>query len=60
MGSGYGRTSAAPASRDSFSFASLDTVVMTLTPRYVAHWVSSRPMPPAPACTSTVSPAATG
>ena len=33
---------------------------MTRAPRLVAHWVRIRPTPPAPACTSTVSPSWTG
>ena len=33
---------------------------MTRAARLVAHWVRIRPTPPAPACTSTVSPCCTG
>ena len=33
---------------------------MTWAPRLVAHWVSIRPTPPVPACSSTVSPDCTG
>ena len=34
--------------------------MITWAPRLVAHWVRIRPTPPAPACSSTVSPDCTG
>jgi hypothetical protein len=48
------------ACRDSCALCAVEVVVMTRAPRLVAHWVRIRPAPPAPACTSTVSPFLTG
>ena len=55
----YRSTWSAPASRASCSFASVDTVVMTSAPRALSSWISSRPTPPAPACSRTVCPGST-
>ena len=43
-------------SRASPAFSSVETVPITRAPRSLAIWVSSRPMPPAAAWTSTSSP----
>ena len=59
-GHDHSRTAApgvlAAACRDSSALSGVETVVITLVARLVAHWVRIRPTPPAPACTSTVSP----
>ena len=46
-----------PCALATAAFSSVETVPMTLTPSRAAHWLKSRPTPPAAACRSTVSPA---
>ena len=48
----------APRSRVSCRFASLEAVAITRpAPQSLASWIARLPTPPAPACTTTVSPA---
>mmetsp|Transcript_19603 Transcript_19603/g.49822 ORF Transcript_19603/g.49822 Transcript_19603/m.49822 type:complete len:202 (+) Transcript_19603:572-1177(+) len=52
----YRMTASAPSSLASSAFSGVDTVPMTRPPRFFAICVSSWPVPPAAACTSTQSP----
>lgn len=56
----YRITSDAPDSRASAAFSSVEVVAMTVAPRRAASCTISAPVPPAAACTSTVSPSWTG
>ena len=48
-----------PCSRATSPFSALPTVPITVAPSTLHHWLRIVPMPPAAACTSTVSPALT-
>ena len=42
------------------AFSGVEVVAMTVAPASFERWMIRRPTPPAPACTRTVSPCATG